>query len=461
MEELVEKAKYGDKEAYTELIANIEKELYAVAMRRIDEPEDVEDIIQDTILIGYMNIKQIRDNKFFKAWIIKILCNECNKFYNNRKREEEINEKYVSDKEIIDYNKFEEHLEFENMIKDLSDEDKEVMKLYYEDNFTSEQISRLLGINDNTIKSKISRGKKKISATYRKVLMTILILFLVTTGVVFGKDIINYLKDIFNLSSVDQSNEGILSAIETKDWIQNTEMEYIELSEGYKIRIDYLLIDDINMYMVFDLQCEEEQNDYNRMSILDLVIRDEQGNLIYDRNNIMETSIGKFEGWKNIESNSNKQIRELNYIMSEGYPNMRRLDITFSGVTLYNDRNSEEKGKEIDSNEINISIDVDEKFINRNVIEYVQEETDMKYNITKAIITDTGFYAIVETPESNIDFELKINKKKYKCNYRCLNMNYEGEIKYYHLILANIEQEDTGMNLEMNTKTENIKLIKK
>lgn len=439
MEELVERAKNGEKEAYSELITMIKKDMFNILRYKISEPEDIEDIIQDTIIIGYTKIKQLRNNKHFKTWMIKILNNECNKFYNDKQRKDEINDKYINNSIGIKNDNLEEKLEFDNMIKDLKDTDKEIMKLYYEDNLSSEQISKLLGINTNTIKSKISRGHKKIKDTYKKVLMTILILCLVTTGVVLGKDIINYLKSIFDLSTVDQSNNGVLSAIETKEWIQNTEMEYIDLAPGYKIRIDYLLIDDINMYMVFDLLCEEEQSEYNRMNIVDLIIKDEEGNVICNEKDIMENSISKLSGWKRIESNSNKNIRELTYMISDGYPNIERLDITLSGIVLYNDKDSNKESKVINEKGINISIDIDEKFINRNVVEYVQEEIDSEYNVKKAIITDTGFYAVVETEKSNVKFTLETNNKRYKCNYRFLKMDYNGEIQYYHLILADIK----------------------
>ena len=109
--------------------------------------------------------------------------------------------------------------------------------------------------------------------------MTVVILAIITTGITFGKDIINYLKDIFNLSSIGQNNDGILMAIEEKEWIQNIEMDYIELDKGYKIRIDYLLVDDINMYMIYDLKSDEDLNEYDRMSIIDLTIKDENNNL--------------------------------------------------------------------------------------------------------------------------------------------------------------------------------------
>lgn len=458
MEELVERAKNGEKEAYSELIIMIKKDMFNTLRYKISEPEDIEDIIQDTIIIGYTKIKQLRDNKRFKTWMMKILNNECNKFYNDKQRKDEINDKYINNSISIKNENLEEKLEFNNMIKDLNDIDKEIMKLYYEDNLSSEQISKLLGINTNTIKSKISRGHKKIKDTYKKVLMTILILCLVTTGVVFGKDIIKYLKNIFDLSTVDQSNLGVLSAIENKEWIQNIEMEYIDLAPGYKIRIDYLLIDDINMYMVFDLLCEEEHSEYNRMSIPDLIIKDEKGNVIYNKKDMLEAKISAIDGSKNIESNSNN-IRELNYIISDGYPMIEKLNITCSEIKLYNDKNPDIGTKKINEKEINISIDIDEKFINRNVLEYIQQEVDNEYNIKKAIITDTGFYAIVETKSSQINFTVETNNKKYRCNYRILKRNYIENI-YYHLIMADIELQNIELELILKSEEKVIKLKK-
>ena len=56
MEELVERAKNGEKEAYSELINMIKKDMFNKLRYKISELEDIEDIIQDTIIIGYTKI---------------------------------------------------------------------------------------------------------------------------------------------------------------------------------------------------------------------------------------------------------------------------------------------------------------------------------------------------------------------------------------------------------------------
>lgn len=72
----MEKVKNGDKEAYSTLIKDLKAELYSIAKTKISNEEDVKDILQETILIGYLKINQLKENKHFKTWLIRILINE-------------------------------------------------------------------------------------------------------------------------------------------------------------------------------------------------------------------------------------------------------------------------------------------------------------------------------------------------------------------------------------------------
>ena len=63
MEELVEKAKNGDSDAFTNLILNIEKDLYCIAKSKINDENDIDDIIQETMMMAFFNIKKLK-NKY-------------------------------------------------------------------------------------------------------------------------------------------------------------------------------------------------------------------------------------------------------------------------------------------------------------------------------------------------------------------------------------------------------------
>lgn len=165
MEELVEKAKDNDSEAFTNLILKLEKDLYCIAKSRINNENDIDDIIQETMIIAFINIKKLKNNSYFKTWIIRILINNCNKFYKTKKC------KSLDENEVINkIGSFEidlSNIEFENFISFLNEDERTILTLYYYLSYTTKEISDILNKREGTICSKISRAKKKIKEKYK------------------------------------------------------------------------------------------------------------------------------------------------------------------------------------------------------------------------------------------------------------------------------------------------------
>ena len=59
MEELVIRSLDGDRDAFTQLIKLIDVDLYRVANAKLENIEDINDAIQETILIGYKSIQNL------------------------------------------------------------------------------------------------------------------------------------------------------------------------------------------------------------------------------------------------------------------------------------------------------------------------------------------------------------------------------------------------------------------
>ena len=76
MEELIKRAQKGDKEAFTEIILSIRNELYKIAKTRIINENDIDDIIQETMIEVYKSIKKLQNKKKLKMLVIKILINK-------------------------------------------------------------------------------------------------------------------------------------------------------------------------------------------------------------------------------------------------------------------------------------------------------------------------------------------------------------------------------------------------
>lgn len=163
MDELVKKAKNGDNQAFAEIILKLEDELYKIAMIRLSNNEDVNDAVQETIEKAYKSIRKLKNNMYFKTWIIKILINECNKIYKQHKKqrsyiESEIDKNIESNISV----ELESNISFYNIIEPLNYDERIAIILYYMNNYTTKEISKMLKVSENTIKSRISRAREKI-----------------------------------------------------------------------------------------------------------------------------------------------------------------------------------------------------------------------------------------------------------------------------------------------------------
>ena len=83
----VKRAKHGDKEAFCNLIRVNKVAVYRVAKAILNKEEDIEDAVSESILKAYKNIQTLKDEAFFKTWLIRIVINESNNLYKKRSKE--------------------------------------------------------------------------------------------------------------------------------------------------------------------------------------------------------------------------------------------------------------------------------------------------------------------------------------------------------------------------------------
>lgn len=172
MEELIQKAKNGNTYAFTELILNIRNDLYHISKTRLNDDNDINDAIQETMINAYKNIKRLKENSYFKSWIIKILINECNKIYKSKYKNKNIYEKLVNEKiksnsVNFDIQTVNSNIDFELLIDNLEYEEKLIVTLFYNSDYSCKEISNILNMNINTVKSKLLRAKQKIKNKYK------------------------------------------------------------------------------------------------------------------------------------------------------------------------------------------------------------------------------------------------------------------------------------------------------
>lgn len=115
MKYLVKKAQRGDKEAFVELMELYKQDLYKVAKSYLRCDEDAADAIQDAILSCYEHLKDLREIRCFKTWMIRILINKCKDILDKK---ESLLEAFL---EQEDPHHYEQESEFEELM-DMLDE---------------------------------------------------------------------------------------------------------------------------------------------------------------------------------------------------------------------------------------------------------------------------------------------------------------------------------------------------
>ena len=166
MNDLVLQAKDGNAEAFCKLIKIMENSLYKIAKSKLNNEQDIEDAVQETIILAFQHIKDLKKPEYFKTWLIKILINKCYSIYNSRKQH--LTEEYSEninlhmDVENNSVDKVNDSLFFNFLMKQLNDDERIALTLYYVENLTNKEIGNILEEKEGTVKSRISRGRKKL-----------------------------------------------------------------------------------------------------------------------------------------------------------------------------------------------------------------------------------------------------------------------------------------------------------
>ncbi len=75
--DLIKKAQAGDFEAFSALVSASKSKIYALALKMTANPQDAEDIVQETFLKAIDNIEQFRGESAFGTWLYSIALNQA------------------------------------------------------------------------------------------------------------------------------------------------------------------------------------------------------------------------------------------------------------------------------------------------------------------------------------------------------------------------------------------------
>ncbi|MDK0754161.1 sigma-70 family RNA polymerase sigma factor [Clostridium perfringens] len=164
---LIKESMKGNKESFGILIKNNKEYLYKMAFLYVKDEQDALEVIHETVYRAFLNIKKLKKAKFFNTWITRILINVSIDFLKKKGKNEMLDESTPIRKEKCEIST-EEKLDLYNAIDLLNDNYKTVIIMMYFNDMKIKDISKVMEIPENTVKTYLRRAKQALGEVLKE-----------------------------------------------------------------------------------------------------------------------------------------------------------------------------------------------------------------------------------------------------------------------------------------------------
>ena len=162
LEDLIARAKAGDGEAFAELMEGQKQTLYKVARSYLHSDADAADAIGDTVLACWEKLPTLRQPRYFRTWLVRILIRKCQDILRQRQRLVPLE----GAPEPAAAEPGHQRAEFLALLDSLDEKYRTVLLLYYGEGFTTPEIARILNVNEETVKTRLKRARASFRLAY-------------------------------------------------------------------------------------------------------------------------------------------------------------------------------------------------------------------------------------------------------------------------------------------------------
>ena len=182
---LIQRTLAGDEIAFASLVGKYQRQVHAFARRKIGDFQIAEDITQETFLQVYQKLETLDDPTLFSKWLYTIAHHLCIAWFRqNRLQTEPLEEVCILGIEREPYSRYvaSEHAKItaeaqrdlvEKLLTKLKESDRKVITLHYFEEMTTSEIGKVLGVSENTIKSRIRRARQQLKK-YKSIIREVL-----------------------------------------------------------------------------------------------------------------------------------------------------------------------------------------------------------------------------------------------------------------------------------------------
>lgn len=145
-------------EKFIHAVKRNSQRLFVIAFSYLKNKHDAEDALQNTFLKLWKSKIEFDDDLGIDKWLTKVLVNDCKNFFNLSFRQNK------SIEEVYDVSTFDKYFNVDlyNAVMSLNKKERLCVILFYFDDLTISDISKVTGIKESTVKSLLKRSRNKL-----------------------------------------------------------------------------------------------------------------------------------------------------------------------------------------------------------------------------------------------------------------------------------------------------------
>ena len=174
LEDLVVRLQARDEMALEPFIARTEKACYRLALSILKDPDLSRDALQDSYLVVYQRIGQLREAGAVKSWLFRIVTHRCHDISRQRRNETETDLEARDDLQSLEpHRDLADDVSRQHKIRatfqKLPEIDRTALALREVCSMSYEEMSQVLKVPLGTVRSRLAKARKRFTDIYKGV----------------------------------------------------------------------------------------------------------------------------------------------------------------------------------------------------------------------------------------------------------------------------------------------------
>ena len=182
--EYIEKSRQGDMQAFEQLVILYENKILNYCYRMLGNRTDAEDATQEVFVKLFRFLDSFTGQSAFSTWLFKIASNVCLDFLRKHKRQRtetvSLHQQNAEGEEFLlnvedtgpspydTMQQREAHRALASALDNMSQEQRQVIVLRDIEGLSYEEIARIIGVAEGTVKSRINRARQQLKKLLEK-----------------------------------------------------------------------------------------------------------------------------------------------------------------------------------------------------------------------------------------------------------------------------------------------------